>query len=66
MTTHGQHQRHYFGLADRVEFESYEKLESQFEAQRIGCGRLIVINRHLEYRKSAAIVGSGLIGRAVQ
>jgi hypothetical protein len=30
---HGQHHRHYFGRVDRVEFESYEKLESQFEAQ---------------------------------
>jgi hypothetical protein len=27
---------------------------------------IAVINRHLEYPKSAAIVGSGLIGRAVQ
>jgi hypothetical protein len=30
---HGQHHRHYFGRVDCVEFESYEKLESQFEAQ---------------------------------
>jgi hypothetical protein len=30
---HEQHHRHYFGRVDRVEFESYEKLESQFEAQ---------------------------------
>jgi hypothetical protein len=30
---HGQHHRHYFGRVDRVEFESYEKLEGQFEAQ---------------------------------
>jgi hypothetical protein len=30
---HGQHHRHYFGRVNRVEFESYEKLESQFEAQ---------------------------------
>jgi len=30
---HGQHHRHYFGRVDRVEFESDEKLESQFEAQ---------------------------------
>ncbi len=30
---HGQHHRHYFGRVDRVEFESYEKLENQFEAQ---------------------------------
>ena len=30
---HGQHHRHYFGRLDRVEFESYEKLEGQFEAQ---------------------------------
>jgi hypothetical protein len=29
----GQHHRHYFGRVDRVEFESYEKLEGQFEAQ---------------------------------
>jgi hypothetical protein len=27
---------------------------------------IAVTNRHLEYRKSAAIVGAGLIGRAVQ
>ena len=25
--------RHYFGRVDRVEFESYEKLEGQIEAQ---------------------------------
>src|SRR5229473_4889256 len=25
--------RHYFGRVDRVEFESYEKIEGQFEAQ---------------------------------
>ena len=30
---HGKHHRHYFGRVDSVEFESYEKLESQFEAQ---------------------------------
>jgi hypothetical protein len=30
---HGQHHRHYFGRVDRVEFESYEKLENQFEAE---------------------------------
>jgi hypothetical protein len=30
---HGQHRRHYYGRVDCVEFESYEKLESQFEAQ---------------------------------
>lgn len=30
---HGQHHRHYFGRVDRVEFESYEKLEGQFEDQ---------------------------------
>jgi hypothetical protein len=30
---HGKHHRHYFGRVDCVEFESYEKLESQFEAQ---------------------------------
>jgi hypothetical protein len=30
---HGQHHRHYFGRVDCVEFESYEKLEGQFEAQ---------------------------------
>ena len=30
---HGQHHRHYFGRMDRVEFESYERLEGQFEAQ---------------------------------
>jgi hypothetical protein len=30
---HGQHHRHYFGRVDCVEFESYEKLESEFEAQ---------------------------------
>jgi hypothetical protein len=30
---HGQHHRHYFGRVDCVEFETYEKLESEFEAQ---------------------------------
>jgi hypothetical protein len=30
---HGQHHRHYFEHVDCVKFESYEKLESQFEAQ---------------------------------
>jgi hypothetical protein len=30
---HGQHHRHCFGRGDLLEFESYEKLEGQFEAQ---------------------------------
>jgi hypothetical protein len=30
---HGQHHRHCFGRVDLLEFESYEKLEGQFEAQ---------------------------------
>jgi len=30
---HGQHHRHRCGRVDLLEFESYEKLEGQFEAQ---------------------------------
>jgi hypothetical protein len=30
---HGQHQRHYDGKAETIEFESYESIEKRFEAE---------------------------------